>query len=481
MMTGMSMKTNYSVHDIIKKYDLPVIRGNQTVRDFLKGFYKDFVKDLEKTVAQDYPSDLPLSFYNVLSSKLIPVIKNECDMILDILELDCRNQQSKKTEKFNSLMLFLSENHAFRELKIEKGSLMARIRPGVGAYERKDIFHIPFTQRELASSQRFSIPGNPCLYLSVYCGLRMHNQAMIRAAWMECGMPKAFTSCKFEAQKDFVFLHFGKSGCKYLSTYKYEKDENRKKDIRIAIAQYLLSFPMRVACHIGIENKSSQRSIGYYEEYAFPQLLLAWIQENSEFDGLAYRSASTVSEAKTLNTFNVAIPVRNIDPKDGYDLYLKENFKLSAPQEIDLSSNLEEESMVRGIETVKRYTTKLEENLMVLNAGPLHPYNWLLSLSYSVCQIYSELKTGNISAFYQPLISLNSTLQIINNSIDNTKTATEWINLYDSCGNSEPLTEKDLENILKPFQKEVISTCQHIRGIFLLYNYVSLAENFEFI
>lgn len=480
-MTGMSEKTKHSVHDIIKKYDLPVIRGNQPVREYLKGFYEDFIKDLQETMAQDYPSDLPPSFYNVLSSKIIPTIKIECDMILDILELDCRNQQSKKTEKFNKLMLFLIEHKAFKGLELKKGDLMARIRPSVGTYGRKDIFHIPFTQRKFASSQRFSIPGNPCLYLSVYRGLNIHNQEMIRAAWMECGMPKAFTSCKFELQKDFVFLHFGKSGCNYLSAYKYEKDENEKKKLRVSIAQYLLSFPMRVACHISIENKLSQGNIGYCEEYAFPQLLMEWIQENSAFDGVAYRSASMVSEAKTLYTYNVAIPVRNIDPKDGYDPYLKENFKLSSPQKIDLSSDLESESMVREIAAVKKYARKLEENLVMLNAGPLHPYNWLLSLCYSVCQIYSELKMGNISAFYQQLISLDDTLQIINNSIDNRKSANEWINLYDSCGTSEPLAGNDSEEILKPFQKEVVSTCRHMRGIFLLYNYVSHAENFEFI
>ena len=108
---------------------------------------------------------------------------------------------------------------------------------------------------------------------------------------------------------------------------------------------------------------------------------------------------------------------------------------------------------------------------IILNAEPFHPYNWLLSLCYSICQIYSEVKRGNIYAYYEQLISVNDTVQIVNNSINKCKTAEDWINLFDYNGNSKSLSENDFDDILKPFQEKVISTCQHIRNIFFEQSY----------
>ena len=55
-----------------------------------------------------------------------------------------------------------------------------RIRIGDGTgFSRSDLFHIPFEHREFVRSQRFSIPGYPCLYMggSVY------------VCWEELGRP----------------------------------------------------------------------------------------------------------------------------------------------------------------------------------------------------------------------------------------------------------------------------------------------------
>lgn len=81
---------------------------------------------------------------------------------------------------------------AFIELHIEKEILISRIRQGNGPYDRKDMFHIPFNQRQFSSSQRLSIPGNPCLYLSVFPGIKLWMGEMFELSWMENGMPKVF-------------------------------------------------------------------------------------------------------------------------------------------------------------------------------------------------------------------------------------------------------------------------------------------------
>ena len=128
----------------------------------MKGFYLE----LKEIVANDYPDDFPSEFYDNLLSKNASIISKECAMILEILKLDSQDNQAAKLEKFDNLMWFLVKQDAFRVKTFYKGSIMARIRPKIESYERKDIFHIPFTFREYASAGRFSILKGPCLYLS---------------------------------------------------------------------------------------------------------------------------------------------------------------------------------------------------------------------------------------------------------------------------------------------------------------------------
>lgn len=319
----MSSKTIINVHDIIKKYSFPISRKNQSVKDCLGKFLKSFYMDLKNISANDYSDDFPSEFYNNLLSKNIPIISKECAMILDILKLDGQDNQVTRLEKFDNLMWFLVSEDAFRVDTFYKGSLMARIRPEIKSFERKNIFHIPFTLREYASAGRFSIPNSPCLYLSFYKGFKPHNYEMVKAAWIECGMPSKFTYCIYELQKELNVLHLGNSGNYYLSKYDHAKNTNEKKNRLEAITQYLLSFPLRAACHISVEDKYKETEINCQEEYIFPQLLMQWLQKNSKFDGVDYQGASSNIAQRGLYIGNLALPTRNISAENEYDPYLK--------------------------------------------------------------------------------------------------------------------------------------------------------------
>ena len=469
----MGSKSGINVHDVIRKYSLPISRGNQSITDCLKSCYRGFYLDLEGVVAKDYPDDFPSDFYNNLLNKYLSIINDGCAMILNILKLDDPNLQS---EKFNELMWFLYDNNAFRFDEFYKGSLMARIRPGIGPYERKEVFHIPFTYREHASSQRFSIPGNPCLYLSVYRGFKTHDYEMVKAAWIECNMPTEFTYCVYELQKEIKVLHFGKSGRDYLSEYDHAKDENTKEDRLKAVTQYLLSFPIRAACHISVENKLTQDKVSY-QEYLFPQLLMQWLQENSKFDGIGYQGASSILSQRDLYIGNIAFPARNISAENEYDPYLKECFMLSNPQVKDLSKDFNSDEMAKKIETIKRYLEKLEQILSAQDVPSNHLYTTLFSYCSSLYQIYSQMARGNICTFYEKFVSLYGIMQTIDDKIMHCKTAEEWTDPYDI---NKPLTEADFENILVPFHNIVIPVCREINRIFYLQDCGSFLKEMDF-
>lgn len=457
----MDRETGINVHDIIRKYSLPISRGNQSIKDCLKSCYKAFYLDLKGVVAKNFPDDFPPEFYNDLLNKNLPIVNAGCALILNILKL---NNPDLRSEKFNELMWLMYNNNAFRFDEFYKGSLMARIRPGVGPYERKDLFHIPFTYRERASSQRFSIPGNPCLYLSFYRGFRPHNYEMVKAAWIECNMPTTFTYCIYELQKEIRVLHFGKSGRDYLSEYDYAKDEDTKKDRLEAIAQYLLSFPMRAACHVSVESKLAQDG-DYHEEYLFPQLLMQWLQQNSKFDGVGYQGASSNLAQRDLYIGNIAFPARNISAENEYDPYLKECFKLSSPEVKDLSKDFNSDEMVKNVEAIKEYLEKLKQILSSQAVTSNHPYTRLFSYCNSLYKMYLQMAKGNICAFYEKFCSLYEAMQTIDDKVMHCQTAEEWISQYNS---SKPLAETDFENILMSFHNIVMPVCREINRIFYL-------------
>lgn len=470
----MGSKPGVDVHDIIRKYSLPISRGNLSIKDCLRNCYRSFYLDLKGIVAKDYPDDFPPDFYNDLLSNNLSIINAGCAMILNILTLD---DPDLRSENFNELMWFLYNNNAFRFDEFNKGSLMARIRPGIGPYERKDVFHIPFTCRERASSQRFSIPGNPCLYLSAYRGFKPHNYEMVKAAWIECNMPTPFTYCIYELQKEIKVLHFGKSGRKYLFEYDYAKDEDTKKDRLEAITQYLLSFPMRAACHISVDNKVAQDGVSYHEEYLFPQLLMQWLQKNSKFDGVGYQGASSTFAQRDLNIGNLAFPARNISGENEYDPYLKECFKLSSPQVKDLSRDFNSDEMLKEIKATEKYLEKFEQILSTQDVPSNHPYTSLFSHCRSLYQLYIQMARGNICTFYEKFVLLYGIMQTIDTNIMRCKTAEEWTNQHDS---SKPLTEADFENILMPFHNIVMPVCKEINRIFYLQDCGSFLKEMNF-
>ena len=154
--------------------------------ELLSQYYDSILKELTDsatTVSDDFQS----SFYNNLSVKIIPKMKIQCEKILNILKLDQNHQHLEKRKQFADLMQLLKHDGAIRELTTEWG-LMVRIRQGNGPYDRKALFHIPYSKRQYVSSQRFNISGDPCLYLSVYPGLKLFANEMLELSWMESGM-----------------------------------------------------------------------------------------------------------------------------------------------------------------------------------------------------------------------------------------------------------------------------------------------------
>ena len=123
-----------------------------------------------------------------------------------------------------------------------------------------DFYHIPFTQRYLMRTFRYSIPGYPSLYVA----------SSVYGAWEEMGREKInkYGYIAFKAKQDLKLLDL-----------RWRFDEEFSKD-KEQLMLYILKLPIIIACSMQLRNSSER----YVPEYIFPQqifmLLMEVLQKN---------------------------------------------------------------------------------------------------------------------------------------------------------------------------------------------------------
>lgn len=182
----------------------------------------------------------------------------------------------------------------------------------------KDMFHIPLDKRGLVETQRYSVPGYPCLYLahSVY------------GCWEEMGRPDFGTVMvsKFVSQTNFKVLDLRIPS-------KEIWDANMEKCV--------LFFPLVIASMVQVKNSKDT----YKPEYLIPQLLTEWVishnrdnKPEDEILGIVYTSAQKNEDFDFPdNSYdNYAIPVLKPLGSKKYCDRLEAIFQLTSPTYYDL-------------------------------------------------------------------------------------------------------------------------------------------------
>lgn len=179
-----------------------------------------------------------------------------------------------------------------------------------------EMFHIPFDKRGIISTQRYSFPGYPCLYLG----------ESIYACWEELGRPLMGESMvsRFECERELRLVD--------IRTPSYtDWNDNPEK--------YLLFFPIIIACSFKVSNENDS----FKPEYIIPQLIMEIIikynrnaQEDKYVHGVYYSSVNKNEDFKFGNEklYNLAIPVIKPLPTKRNSKYcevLSTYFKLTTP------------------------------------------------------------------------------------------------------------------------------------------------------
>ena len=174
--------------ELLENHRCHLRRGTQSMADFLDSDFKSYIQDVKESMdAKDNP--LVGDAMCDMVEAYVDEIERNAFKLVEVLRL------------YGSGRIVEASIRAFEVFDTMKPQLMQRYS---GAYhlenyyrirgignsafplERKELFHIPFSKNYLIGTERYSMPGHPCLYLA--------SQAEL--AWYECGKPKKIRYCK---------------------------------------------------------------------------------------------------------------------------------------------------------------------------------------------------------------------------------------------------------------------------------------------
>lgn len=255
---------------------------------------------------------------------LLKNVKTVCDHITDAIQEErCGNTSTAQGHILNILNEFkedpffvsdMDKSYAFRgsapfkelwsplcdadDYKEQLSEPLSFYRCRVGKVDkREEMLHIPLTMRSKIGTNRFSLPGIPCLYLSTssYC------------CWKELGSPRQISVSGFrltEAGKkrkilNLVFPQSLINGSGALATFNPLPENVRRM---------MILFPVVMATYVTVETSESSDLCPYKPNYTISHLIMRCLKELG-IDGVAYLSARSASEFEYPCCVNLALPV----------------------------------------------------------------------------------------------------------------------------------------------------------------------------
>lgn len=209
--------------------------------------------------------------------------------------------------------------------------------------ERKDLFHIPFELRNKISTQRFSIPGFPCLYLG--------NTVYI--CWEELNRPNFhdIQVAKFENKSEINLynLSYEQYNIQKLITQNLTDND---------LINLLLAYPIIAACSIQVPQ--NRQLDPFKPEYLIPQIVLQTLMEQKDTNsiGIVYSSTKIYKEeSKNEGNFeNFILPTTSEVRAKGYCTDLTKLFNMTsvvAGWPVDFVSSYNTENNSCSFEVVK--------------------------------------------------------------------------------------------------------------------------------
>lgn len=273
----------------------------------------------QKLISQLDDGNKPIGWDDIVLSIKKTIVK------INGIALNCyKGIPSTAGIQLGNLLKELQDNILYKEIAADTSFYRMRTIEGRRTnILHKEMFHIPMDMRRKVTTQRYSTPGYPCLYLGM----------SVYTCWEEMSRPKmsdSWASCLKNTRPLALFD---------LSIPTSHVFQNN-------LEKYLKIFPLIISCMLPVENSKDI----YKPEYIIPQLLTEWIIKTKKI-GVFYTSIHKDSgfdfPADKYN--NIAMPVQNPLKDKGYCEVLSSYFRISVPKNYEIEHLKHGEEIDMGV------------------------------------------------------------------------------------------------------------------------------------
>lgn len=265
------------VNDKIKRqYITPIqIQHDDEYKSHLSELYTDIQKDLLKNnapesfvVCIEHYAKAILNAVEYQYTGNVAAAQLEMDQLLDDLLAE---DTGVAVSAIKNSISFLDVDDALSGGENDIQFFRARTSDNFIVYDREDMLHIPFDKRYLVSTERFSIPGLPCLYLGTSS----------YGCWLEIGAPadSCFNVSAIELDNENRILNLTVTS--EMLEYCIEKQIAGEDTVLSLFKLWLLT--------IATSYKVNQDKRSFKSEYVIPQLLMLSCKKKNLY-GTAYYS-----------------------------------------------------------------------------------------------------------------------------------------------------------------------------------------------
>lgn len=345
-------------------------RFEHTLYKYKNSFIREFCESLNE-VCDEHNNENNIKIINVLKEIDINKIDIFFKTLIDVYISWINAELWTSIKEFEDL---LNDYNILDEYENIDDLILFRGRRSKTFISHWDMFHIPFNKRFHIGNQRYSLVGQPLLYLgtSPYCVYRE----------LESSEDLRISSFRFKHKCHMKI--FNNSNL----FYRYIKNNNDESAISVTdrmivdnvnelegkdIVQKFFLLILASVC--SFQRREELKNTSFCEEYVLPQIL-AQIVKNNELDGIMYTSTkSYYDKVFVRNEFLTNLIYKNIclftnydksnveDVTYVYDKKLYEKFTLSAPISFDLDLDEKYYKIKRSLELVKKLSFENKMNI----------------------------------------------------------------------------------------------------------------------
>jgi hypothetical protein len=311
----------------IDKYELSI------PKDYNSSYFPDFIAARLDRYVQYYEENRTVIFkhvphlpneYNWVN--MLESIKNLSSSIEESINLYFNGDILKATQVFNKSLNFILFKDFNPIYDVQPNTVFYRSRRDEKrSFDKGDMFHVKFEERNKISTNRYSIPGFPALYLgeSTYVCWEESDRHRLRDLWFSKIVNKEkLKVIKIQRFEDLL--------------REIEEMDNDDGEKLSHLCKYLIIYPLIIACTVKVKDQKNN----FTPQYIIPQLLLQYIatfkDAGERIDGIMYLSSQVdYSKINGVKCYNYVFPVK-ASLKKGFCDQLSKTFLISEPTSLEI-------------------------------------------------------------------------------------------------------------------------------------------------